>query len=227
MYLLAGWFVLGELALLLHLGYAWSQSTRAPAVTANPQAVAAGMPGAAAAVSVVDPFMSLLLAVLPVQPSQLGAAAIALQAAVYEGLYGAVAVALVSGSWLAWLVLWEGWLYCCYYSCTSFMHEQQKQQQKHRTQMGAQLLGMRPLALCLGGTSEHVKQKNPAALLTAGKQTPNQQPHEARQCINCTTWARSCGTGTVKQAQSMQAQLLVSAALLLMPVFIAFVAVWR
>jgi hypothetical protein len=108
--LLAGRFLLGQASLVLWLVWAWGQRSTSAAAANSKHGTAIAMPAK-------DPFISLLLAALPLSAEQQSMAAVLLPAALYEGLLGTAAVTLMLGRWAAWLLLWELWLCCCCMNC--------------------------------------------------------------------------------------------------------------
>lgn len=93
-----------------------------------------------------DPLLSLLLLLLSCSTNQPQLLTVALQAAVYDAGIASTAVALMSGRWMLWLLLWEVWVWSCYCSVTitsTATTTKKWHHQHHHYEQQRQLLGSR------------------------------------------------------------------------------------
>jgi hypothetical protein len=197
--LLAGRFMVGQACLLLWSVWAWSQRRAAAVAIPN-----SGFDAGPAAIAAADPFMSLLLAALPLTAQQLSLAAILLPAALYEGSFGAAAVALLSGRWAAWLLLWELWLWCCYVNCGS------------RCSQKAEQPGQ-----------AHAAAAYDSRLTCSLGQQQQQQQLGAQQKVVHSRGSNSKSSSRPELLLLLSRPVVLGAVQLLLPVCMAVVAVWR
>jgi hypothetical protein len=191
--------LLGQACLVLWSVWAWGQRSNSAAAAA-----AANTKQGTATVPAGDPFISLLLAALPLTAEQLSVAAVLLPPALYEGLCGAAAVMLMSGRWAAWLLLWEVWLCCCYANCR---------------------LG------CSSRCLQEAAQPGQEVLVAANGRHVIHSPSQQQQRLEAPQKLVGCNTSSASSTQRLLALLsqpiLLAAAQLLLPVCMAVVAVWR
>jgi hypothetical protein len=199
--MLAGRFIAGQTCLVLWSTWAWGQRSVSAAAVANTNSKLGAGP---AATTAADPFISLLLAALPLTAEQHAMAAILLPAALYEGLFGAAAVALLSGRWVAWLLLWETWLWCCYVNCRSSRCSQEEMMAGEGNAAAAAVYD-RGLTCRLG-----------------------QQQLGARQKLSSYSSSSSSSSSTKAALLVLLSRpIMLAAAQLMLPVCMAVVAVWR
>uniref|UniRef100_A0A383WFS8 Uncharacterized protein n=1 Tax=Tetradesmus obliquus TaxID=3088 RepID=A0A383WFS8_TETOB len=187
-----GRFLLGQTCLVLWTVWAWGQRSSAAAAAAATSSM-----HATATLPAADPFISLLLAALPLTAEQLPMAAVLLPAALYEGLLGVAAVVLISGRWVAWLLLWMLWLWCCSINCSSSRR--------------------------LQDTAAHLGQVH-GTQLAHSQQQQQQLAQKKLGCSSTSLSSRSCMGWLLAW---LLHPVALAAAQLLLPVCMAVVAVWR
>jgi hypothetical protein len=207
LFVLAGRFIVGQACLVLWSIWAWSQRSASAAAVANTNSNFGAGP---AALPAADLFISLLLAALPLTAEQHSMAVVLLPAVLYEGVFGAAAVALLSGRWVAWLLLWETWLWCCYVNCCSSRCLQEERQAGQ------------------GNAAAVAAVYDRRQTCSLGQQQQQQQQLGAQQKLS----SYSTGRGSSSSSRALLPALLsrpvvLAAAQLLLPACMAVVAVWR